>query len=177
MALPSTLDGVPLEERLLRERVRSRFPLVGLFARRGRRLTEGARRVIVGAREQADALGDPYIGPEHLLLALLDAPKSAAARALALLGVTAKAVRAEVQRHERRSTKAARRQAHFTPESKRVLELSLHEAVELKDDSITAEHLLLAIVRARQNLACEVLERLGVGEAAVRRSVLALREA
>lgn len=134
---------MPLEERLLRERVLSRFPLVGLFARQGRRLTETARRVIVGAREQADALGDAYVGAEHLLLALLSAPE----------------------------------RAHFTPESKRVLELSLHEAVELKDDSITAEHLLLAIVRARQNVACEILHRLGVGEAAVRRTVLALREA
>jgi hypothetical protein len=167
---------IVFKERSSDERV---GPLVRLVTRRGRsRLSAEARRVVVGAEEEAAGLGDPYVGPEHLLLALLAGPENAAAKALASLGVTTKAVRAEVQSRERRGMRAARgSRGRFTPEAKKVLELSVHEALELEDDSIRPEHLLLALLRAREKVAGEILEGLGIGEEAVRRTVLALREA
>jgi hypothetical protein len=152
--------------------------LVHLFPRRRRffeRFTEHARRIVVRAQEEAVALGHRYIGTEHLLLALAASDAGVAGRALASLGVEHDAVLTEVvSRVGRGEGEPPAGQIPFTPKSKKVLEFALREARALKHDYIGGEHVLLAIVRERDNVACEILDALGADEAAVRRAVSGL---
>ena len=163
-------------ERPAAEQVRR---LVQLFPRRGRgyftRFSQPARRVVVRAQEEADALGHRYIGTEHLLLALIASDAGVAANALAALGVGRDAVLAEIVRRVggAEADHAAGR-LPFTPKAKKVLELALREVRELKHESIGPEHILLGIVRERENVACEILGALGADEESVRRSVIGL---
>jgi hypothetical protein len=158
--------------------------LVHLFPRLGRgrgyftRFSQPARRAVVRAQEEAAALGHGHIGTEHLLLAMLAPDGGLAATALAALGVDRDAVVAEVERRVGRAEQEpAAGRIPFTAKSKKVLELALREARELKHDYIGVEHVLLGIVRERENLACEILEALGADEESVRTTVTELHAA
>jgi hypothetical protein len=153
--------------------------LVHLFPRRGRsyvsRFSQPARRAVVRAQQESAALGHGHVGTEHLLLAMLTSEGGVAATALAALGVERDAVVAEIVRRVGRvheEPPAGRNP--FTPKAKQVLELALREARDLKHDYIGVEHVLLGIVRDRENLACEILDALGAGPGSVRSSVIGL---
>ena len=153
--------------------------LVQLFPRRGggffQRFSQAARQVVARAQDEAVALGHGHIGTEHLLLGMLGAEGGVAAKALASLGVERAAVVSEVVRRVGRGEgPPAAGRIPFAPKAKKVLELALREARELKHDYIGVEHVLLGIVRDRENVACEILEGLGAGEEAVRRAVVGL---
>jgi ATP-dependent Clp protease ATP-binding subunit ClpC len=161
------------------------------------RFTQGARKATVDAQAAARRLGHGHIGTEHLLLGLLGTD-GVAARVLAGLGVTGAAVEreilAEVGRrmeasfgpgalawhpdpHCRRGRPRPGGHIPFTPRSKKVLELSLREALALKHRYIGTEHILLGLVREGEGLAMLVLTRLGAGAELIRARVLdALRQ-
>jgi ATP-dependent Clp protease ATP-binding subunit ClpC len=122
------------------------------------RFTAEARSVVVRAQEEARGLQHDYIGTEHILLGLFSMPTSAAARALRNLGVTAAAVRAGVEETVGRGKKEAP-PGHipFTKRAKKVLELSLREALQLKHNYIGTEHILLALEREGEGLAAKIL--------------------
>jgi ATP-dependent Clp protease ATP-binding subunit ClpC len=110
------------------------------------RFTERARQVVVLAQDEARGLRHNYIGTEHLLLGLLREEKGIAAGVLASLDVTAEEVRAQVARIVGHGDETATGQIPFTPRAKRVLELSLREALTLGHNYIGSEHILLGVV-------------------------------
>jgi ATP-dependent Clp protease ATP-binding subunit ClpA len=124
------------------------------------RFTDNARGVVVAAQKEARDLKHDYIGTEHVLLGLLRSWDGIGAQALTQLGITADMVRADI-----RSTvgegKAdpAKGSGHipFTPRSKKLLELSLREALQHGHNYIGTEHILLAIERQREGLAAKIL--------------------
>ena len=166
------------------------------------RFAEEARAAVVEAAVEAEGLQHGWIGTEHLLLGVLDAPRSRGARVLVARGVTGEWVRGEVERivgrgepdidadalatlgidldavrervertfgpgalaarpgRRRRSCIGDRRP--FTPRAKKVLELSLREAVALGDQAIRTEHLLLGLVREGDGVAARILAAKGV---------------
>ena len=111
------------------------------------RFTERARQVVVLAQDEARALKHNYIGTEHLLLGLLREEQGLAARVLESLGVTVEEVRIQVARIVGQGDELAMGQIPFTPRSKKILELSLREALSLGHDYIGTEHLLLGLAR------------------------------
>jgi ATP-dependent Clp protease ATP-binding subunit ClpA len=188
------------------------------------RFTEQARAVVVGAREQARAMGHPYIGTEHLLLAMLDPATGATASLLRDAGVDAETVRSDVRRHvtrpgtalteedaealrtigidlrtvlarleetlgadaltppcsprgrrrlfRRRTTTSRGGATPFSARAKKVLELSLREAIALRHNHIGAEHILLGLLREGNGLAAQVLTERGVDLSALRAATL-----
>ncbi len=131
------------------------------------RFTDRARRVVVLAQEEARMLNHNYIGTEHLLLGLIHEGEGIGARALESLGVTLNAVREQVQ--DIVSTyQAPNYHIPFTPRAKKVLELSMREAIQLNHGYIGTEHILLGMVRANEGVANQVLVKLGAEPAAVR---------
>jgi ATP-dependent Clp protease ATP-binding subunit ClpC len=126
------------------------------------RFTDGARQVVVLAQEEARLLRHNYIGTEHILLGLLRADDSAAARALESLGVSLAQARTEVEAIIGRGRKALSGHIPFTPRAKRVLELSLSEAKRLRHQHIGTEHILLGLLREGEGVGAQVLVRLGV---------------
>jgi hypothetical protein len=128
------------------------------------RFTDRARRVVVLSQEEAAGLKHNYIGTEHLLLGLIREREGVAARALESLGISLEAVRAEVEQIIGQGQSAAIGQIPFTPRAKKVLELSLREALQLGHNYIGTEHILLGLVREGEGVAAQVLVKLGGGE-------------
>lgn len=136
------------------------------------KFTDKARKVLVLAQEEARALHQPYVGTEHVLLALLKEKEGLAAQALDHLGVTYEATLTCVQQLIKGDASAdVSGHLSFTPRVKRVLENSLREAMQMDKSYISTEHLLLGIVREGEGTAIDVLRKLGVEGDAIRSSL------
>ena len=142
------------------------------------RFTEQSRRVVVLAQEEARMLGHNHIGSEHLLLGLLHQQGSIAADVLASAGITVEAARSQVEELAGPGDKSLP-SGHipFTQRAKKILELSLREALEQKKSYIGTEHILLALMRDSDGMGARVLERLGGSLSALRQQVLEASEA
>jgi ATP-dependent Clp protease ATP-binding subunit ClpC len=136
------------------------------------RFTERARQVVTLAQEEARGLKHNYIGTEHILLGLLREKEGLAARVLASLDVTLEEVRAQVARIVGQGDEVTTGQVPFSPRAKKVLELSLREALSLGHDYIGTEHLLLGLVRENGGLATTILLDLGAGPDTIRDVVI-----
>ena len=137
------------------------------------RFTDTARRVVVYAKEEALLLDHDYIGTEHILLGLLRDDTETAVQVLTSLGAALDPARARVEELAGRGRQAPAGEIPFTPGAKKVLELSLREALQLGHNYIGTEHILLGLVREGSGGGAEVLKRLGVETDKVRRAVLA----
>ena len=139
------------------------------------RFTDRARRVVVLAQEESRMLGHTHIGTEHLLLGLVHEGEGVAARALDSLDVTLDAVRQQVEELIGRGQEApSSGHIPFTPRAKKVLELSLREALQLGDQYIGTEHILLGLLREGEGVAAQALVALGVDLNSVRQQVFQL---
>jgi hypothetical protein len=128
------------------------------------RFTDRARRVVVLAQEEATGLKHNYIGTEHLLLGLVREREGVASEALESLGISLEAVRSEVEQIIGQGQAAVVGQVPFTPRAKKVLELSLREALQLGHSYIGTEHILLGLIREGEGVAAQVLVKLGGGD-------------
>ena len=138
------------------------------------RFTDRARRVVVLAQEEARMLNHNYIGTEHILLGLIHEGEGVAAKALESLGISLEAVRAQVEEIIGQGQSAPTGHIPFTPRAKKVLELSLREALQLSHSYIGTEHILLGLIREGEGVAAQVLVTLGADLARVRGQVITL---
>ncbi len=138
------------------------------------RFTDQARRAVVLAEEEARMLDHNWIGTEHLLLGLIREGDGVAARALESLGISLQPVRQEVEEITGRGQQVPSEQIPFTPRSKKVLELSLRESLQLGQDHVGTEHILLGLIREGDGVAAQVLVRLGADLNRVRQQVIEL---
>jgi len=138
------------------------------------RFTDQARRVVVVAQEESRKLGHDYIGTEHILLGILGAGESVAVQALASLGVSQEAAREQVEEIVGRGSHQVSGHIPFTPRAKKVLELSLREAIQLGHNYIGTEHILLGLIREGEGVAAQVLTRLGADLNRTRQQVIQL---
>jgi ATP-dependent Clp protease ATP-binding subunit ClpC len=136
--------------------------------------TERARRSIVLAQEEAQRLGNNYIGTEHLLLGIISEGESVAAKVLENLGVNLQKVRGEVEAIVGKGSQTTQQEMVFTPRAKRVIELAFEEARALAHNYIGTEHLLLGLVREGEGVAARVLSNLGVDPAKIRSEITKL---
>jgi ATP-dependent Clp protease ATP-binding subunit ClpC len=136
------------------------------------RFTEQSRRVVVLAQEEARMLGHNHIGSEHLLLGLLHEQGGTAADVLASAGITVEAARSEVEELAVPRDKSPTGHIPFTQRAKKILELSLREALEQRKSYIGTEHILLALMRDSDGMGARVLERLGGSLPALRQQVI-----
>jgi len=138
------------------------------------RFTDRARRVVVLAQEEARMLNHNYIGTEHILLGLIHEGEGVAAKALESLGIALEGVRAQVEEIIGQGQQAPSGHIPFTPRAKKVLELSLREALQLGHNYIGTEHILLGLIREGEGVAAQVLQKLGADLNRVRQQVLQL---
>ena len=138
------------------------------------RFTDRARRVVVLAQEEARMLNHNYIGTEHILLGLIHEGDGVAAKALESLGISLDAVRQQVEEIIGQGQQAPSGHIPFTPRAKKVLELSLREALQLGHDYIGTEHILLGLIREGDGVAAQVLVKLGTDLNRVRQQVIQL---
>src|ERR1700744_1164612 len=138
------------------------------------RFTDRARRVVVLAQEEARMLNHNYIGTEHILLGLIHEGEGVAAKALESLGISLEAVRQQVEEIIGQGGSAPSGHIPFTPRAKKVLELSLREALQLGHNYIGTEHILLGLIREGEGVAAQVLVKLGADLSRVRQQVIQL---
>ena len=138
------------------------------------RFTDRARRVVVLAQEEARLLNHNYIGTEHILLGLIHEGEGVAAKALESLGISLDAVRGQVEEIIGQGGSAPSGHIPFTPRAKKVLELSLREALQLGHNYIGTEHILLGLIREGEGVAAQVLVKLGADLSRVRQQVIQL---
>jgi len=138
------------------------------------RFTDRARRVVVLAQEEARMLNHNYIGTEHILLGLIHEGEGVAAKALEALGISLEAVRSQVEEIIGQGQQAPSGHIPFTPRAKKVLELSLREALQLGHNYIGTEHILLGLIREGEGVAAQVLVKLGADLNRVRQQVIQL---
>src|SRR5215213_4916847 len=136
------------------------------------RFTDRARRIVVLAQEEARRLDHNYIGTEHILLGLIREPDGVAAQALTAVGISLEALRTRTEEVVGRGGSTPEGYIPFTPRAKKVLELSLREALHLGHNYVGTEHVLLAMLRERDGVGAQVLVQLGaepqrVGEAVI----------
>jgi ATP-dependent Clp protease ATP-binding subunit ClpC len=138
------------------------------------RFTDRARRVVVLAQEEARLLNHNYIGTEHILLGLIHEGEGVAARGLEGLGISLESVRSQVVEIIGQGAQAPSGHIPFTPRAKKVLELSLREALQLGHNYIGTEHILLGLIREGEGVAAQVLQKLGAELHKVRQTVIQL---
>ena len=138
------------------------------------RFTDRARRVVVLAQEEARMLNHNYIGTEHILLGLIHEGEGVAAKGLESLGISLEGVRAQVEEIIGQGQQAPSGHIPFTPRAKKVLELSLREALQLGHNYIGTEHILLGLIREGEGVAAQVLVKLGADLNRVRQQVIQL---
>ncbi len=138
------------------------------------RFTDRARRVVVLAQEEARMLNHNYIGTEHILLGLIHEGEGVAAKSLESLNISLEAVRHQVEEIIGQGQQAPSGHIPFTPRAKKVLELSLREALQLGHNYIGTEHILLGLIREGEGVAAQVLVKLGADLNRVRQQVIQL---
>ena len=138
------------------------------------RFTDRARRVVVLAQEEARLLNHNYIGTEHILLGLIHEGEGVAARGLESLEINLESVRKQVVEIIGEGSQAPSGHIPFTPRAKKVLELSLREALQLGHNYIGTEHILLGLIREGEGVAAQVVQKLGAELHKVRQTVIQL---
>jgi ATP-dependent Clp protease ATP-binding subunit ClpC len=139
------------------------------------RFTDRSRRVLVLAQEEARELNHGFIGTEHLLLGLIGEGRGIAAKALESLGMSLAPVRQKIEEAVGpMSGMVPGDLPPFTPRAKKVLELSLREALQLGHSYIGTEHLLLGLVREGEGVGATILVGLGADLSRVRQQVIML---
>jgi len=119
-------------------------------------------------------LNHNYIGTEHILLGLIHEGEGVAAKALESLNISLEAVRQQVEEIIGQGQAAPTGHIPFTPRAKKVLELSLREALQLGHNYIGTEHILLGLIREGEGVAAQVLQKLGADLNRVRQTVIQL---
>src|SRR3954465_13358581 len=138
------------------------------------RFTDRARRVVVLAQEEARMLNHNYIGTEHILLGLIHEGEGVAAKALESLGISLEGVRSQVEEIIGQGQRAISGHIPFPPRAKKVVELSLREALQLGHNYIGTEHILLGLSGEGEGVAAQVLVKLGAELTRVRQQVIQL---
>ena len=141
------------------------------------RFTDRARRTIVQAQEESRALNHNHIGPEHILLALMNESKGMASQIMTGLGLSQERVRDQLGLTVHPEVESPTGRIPFTPQAKETLELSLRESLQLGDTYIGTEHILFGLIRQGESEAADALRELGVDLDTARARMIELREA
>ena len=135
------------------------------------RFTERARKVVVRAQDEARFLKQNYIGTEHLLLGLIGEKEGIAAKVLVSLNISLEDIKNAIRESVTEGTSEAYEHIPFTPRAKKVLELSLREALQMGHNYIGTEHILLGLLREGEGVAARVLSSFGVGLESIKEKI------
>ena len=135
------------------------------------RFTERARKVVVRAQDEARFLKQNYIGTEHLLLGLIGEKEGIAAKVLISLNISLEDIKNAIRESVTEGTSEAYEHIPFTPRAKKVLELSLREALQMGHNYIGTEHILLGLLREGEGVAARVLNSFGIGLESIKEKI------
>ena len=126
--------------------------------------TEQVSDIIVYSKEEANRLGNDYIGTEHLLLGILRESESKAVELLSDLKLNLKELKTKIETKTKKEDpmeEAVSTDIIFNEDLTRVLKLCILEAKKAKSEKVETEHLLLAITKSN-NTANDILNDFGI---------------
>ncbi len=142
------------------------------------RFTVKSQEVIQKGQALATERGNPQIEPEHLLSAMLADREGTAVQILRKLGVSPEAIAAETRRVVERLPQvsgAGLGEAYVGPRTRALLETAYREAVTMKDEYVSIEHLMLALLAEASGDGARILQRAGVSREALLRVLQEIR--
>jgi len=142
---------------------------------RWEKLTVMSQEAIERARSKAEEMGHQEVRPEHLLWTFLDQEENVVNSVLSKIGANPAAIREDLERSLERIPKVSGGEVYFSAELRRILDDAQKEADRLKDEYISTEHLLLAILQEKQNEAGRILKANGVAAEAVLKALASVR--
>lgn len=135
-----------------------------------------SQEAIQGAHSRAEELGHQEMQPEHLLWAFLDQEENIVNSILAKIGANSAKVLTDVnQALERKPKIQGGGEVYLSSGARQVLKAAKKEADKLKDEYISTEHLLLAILKEDKGEAVRILKQNGVTEEAVLEALRSIR--
>jgi ATP-dependent Clp protease ATP-binding subunit ClpB len=142
------------------------------------KFTIKSQELIQSAQGRASQLGHQQIEPEHLLAAMLDDTEGTATATLRKLGVSPADIGREVSQMLEKLPKVSGGglgDVYLSGRAKAVLEASFKEATQMKDDYVSIEHILLAIIDEEKGAAAGIFQRAGINRDAVLKALLEIR--
>ncbi len=141
------------------------------------RYTEKAQEALLRAQGLANERGNPQIEPEHLLLSLLEQSDGVAPQVVLRAGVDPQRLRTDLESALQRKPQArgAAAQAGLSPALSRILQAAEREAGALRDDYVSAEHLLLAMADSSAGDVARFLAAQGIDRETVLRALTSIR--
>ncbi|HJV35564.1 ATP-dependent chaperone ClpB [Geomonas sp.] len=142
---------------------------------RPEKMTVKTQEALASAQESAANMSAATIEPEHLLLALLDQEAGFVPDLLKKIGAPLPQLREEVGAALKRSSRVSGGQLSLSPALNRILDQAQKEADGMHDAFVSTEHLLLALLGARDTQAARLLSQHGVSRENVLAALKELR--
>ncbi len=144
------------------------------------RFTIKAREAIAAAQSGAARFHHQQIDPEHLLLALLEQEQGTVPRLLSRAGAESSLLKSELESYLSRQPKVyagqgSSEQIYLSPRLARVLEQAKKEAAAFKDEYISVEHLLLALLETDKGEGVRILQRAGLSRSSILQALQTIR--
>ena len=140
------------------------------------KFTVKAQEALQASQEIAGKNGNQQLEPVHLLLALVEQPDGIVPGILQRLGASPAAVVQEANKVIDGLPKVGGSTDHFiSPALKEIFDQSFKETEQFKDEYVSTEHLLLALVSKTNDPAGRILQRLGVKHDAILQALVAVR--
>lgn len=136
------------------------------------RFTERAQHAINLSQQSAKELGHGYVGTEHILLGLIKEGQGLAAKVLESQGITESIIMEKIKKIGVASNVKTAEPEDFTPRAKRVIEVSLREAVKMGTTMIGTEHLLIALLKETDSIAVRLISSTGVSSQKLYQTIL-----
>ena len=127
--------------------------------------TQRVSDIITYSKEEANRLRNCYIGPEHLLLGLIREGEGKAIKILFNLQINLQDIKNQLEnilKEDMEGDVAYDEDINFNNQASKVLKLCILEAKLLRNIAADSEHILLAIMKVKDNAAFEILESNGV---------------
>ena len=142
------------------------------------KFTLKAQEVIQNSQEIASRKGHQQIEPEHLLYALLEQREGIIPPLLGKIGVKEDAILHEVNEALDQLPSvsgAGYGSAYISPRSKGVLDQSLKEAAQMRDEYVSVEHILLPVIEDREGKAAKILASHGLTRDTILKALIDIR--
>ena len=127
--------------------------------------TQRVSDIIMYSKEEANRLRNSYIGPEHLLLGLIREGEGKAIEILFNLQINLQDIKNQLEtivKNNAENDTTYDENISFNEKASKVLKLCILEAKLLRNIAADSEHILLAIMKVKDNTAFHVLESNGV---------------
>ena len=127
--------------------------------------TQRVSDIIMYSKEEANRLRNSYIGPEHLLLGLIREGEGKAIEILFNLQINLQDIKNQLEaivKNNAENDTTYDENISFNDKASKVLKLCILEAKLLRNIAADSEHILLAIMKVKDNAAFHVLESNGV---------------